>query len=315
MAQQQLALSVVVTSFNQRRELERLLPLLCAQTLPATHYEVIVVDDGSSDGTRDWLPTLPPPVRPVFGPVDRGRSRSRNEGIAAARGGIVVMLDGDHTVTPDFLALHLAAHQDRVCAIVGKSDFVDHPDFRALNHYLNFGGAEKLPRGATLPGRYFLTRNCSVPRNVLLDLGGFDEGFTGWGGEDLDLGVRLERAHIPIYGLPAALATHHHLRPLPDLLRNLYGYGRDGIPLLLRKHPRLFVELNLDHVVSGSAGRYDSLHRAVVRLLLTAPVYAVVYAVAVLLRRHRLPRQIFDYLHLRQYSCGYRDYLRSAATS
>ncbi|MBI5059223.1 glycosyltransferase [candidate division KSB1 bacterium] len=314
MAAERLALSVVVTSYNQRSELERLLPRLCDQTLSGNRYEILVVDDGSTDGSREWLATRPSPVRPLIGSTDRGRSRSRNAGIAAAQGEIVVMLDGDHMVSRDFLECHLAAHAAEHCAIVGKSVFVDHPDFRALNAYLNDSGAAKLPRGTRLPGRYFLTRNCSVRRQTLLDLGGFDEEFTAWGGEDLDLGVRLECAGVPIYGLPAALAIHHHLRPLPDLLRNLYRYGRDGIPLLLRKHPFLFSELNLDHILVSPQGqsRFSGLHRLWFRALISAPIYISLRALAHLLRRHTLPRALFDYLHLRQYARGYMDSLRAS---
>lgn len=313
MAQQTLTLSVVVISWNQKEFLHALVQQLLEQDFDPARYEIIVVDDGSTDGSREHLRSLTDPrVKPVFGDKNLGRSASRNEGIRAATGDIVVMIDGDHTVQRNFLSLHAERHSRERCVIVGKSDFVDQPKFRALNEYLNGSGAKKLPLNARLPGRYFLTRNCSLPRDVLLEVGLFDESFLAWGGEDLDLGVRLEKSGFPIYGEPRALAIHHHLRPLNDLLRQMRVYGREGIPVLLSRHPQLFHELNLDKALPPSSGSHRTarLKRGVVRFFLTAPFYFAVRAVANCLRRYRLPRVIFDYLHFRQYTCGYIDQLK-----
>ena len=134
MAERELTLSVVVISWNQLDFLKRLVGQLLEQDYPRDLYEIIVVDDGSTDGSREWLRSLPiEAVRSVFGAENRGRSASRNAGILAAKGKIVVMIDGDHTVQHDFLKIHAVRHARERCVIVGKSDFVDHPDFRAIN--------------------------------------------------------------------------------------------------------------------------------------------------------------------------------------
>jgi len=308
-----LTLSVVVISWNQLALLQRLVNQLLKQSFERGRYEIIVVDDGSTDGSREWLQSLPAAdVRVVLGAKDRGRAASRNVGIRAAQGDVVVMIDGDHTVEPDFLTIHAARHERQRCVIVGKSDFAEHRETRALNLYLNRGGAAKLPPDSPLPGRYFLTRNCSAPRDLLLQVGLFDERFRVWGGEDLDLGVRLEESGVPIFGEPRALAIHHHHRSLPDLLEQLVIYGRESIPILLKRHPRLFCELNLDRSFTADAtpSRFGPLYRFVFRLWASEGVYQVVLALANLCRRERLPRAIFDYLHLRQYTRGYGQYLR-----
>ena len=309
-----LTLSVVVISWNQQAFLERLVGQLLDQDYPPEQYEVIVVDDGSTDGSRQWLKSVPRAnVRCVFGEENRGRSASRNAGIRAARGDIVVMIDGDHTVPRDFLSILTERHAHERCVIVGKSDFVDHPDYRALNSYLNGGGAAKLPSGTRLPGRYFLTRSCSVPRDLLLQVGLFDESFTSWGGEDLDLGMRLERSGVPIYGESRCLAIHHHLRTLDDLLRIMYIYGRDSIPILLQRHPQLFEELNLHLIMKNPfAAANRPIPRRLFRLMMATPIYHILRIMAHVLRRHRSPRFIFDYLHWRQYARGYTDSLRTS---
>ena len=314
MAERPLTLSVVVISWNQREFLERLVGELLDQDFPRDRYEIIVVDDGSTDGSREYLQLLTETnVRHVFGAENRGRAASRNAGIRAAVGEIVVMIDGDHTVQRSYLSILAERHERERCVIVGKSDFADDPDFRALNAYLNEGGAAKLPSSARLPGRYFLTRSCAVPRDLLLEVGMFDESFSNWGGEDLDLGIRLEKSSVPIFGESRCLALHHHYRTLDELMDTMFVYGRDSIPTLLKRHPQLFRELNLHrslpdpaNVNSGSA-----VARFFFRIVMVGPIYYMVLFVAESLRRHRLPRWVFDYLHLRQYTRGYRASLRA----
>jgi glycosyltransferase involved in cell wall biosynthesis len=313
MAENALTFSVVIISWNQLAFLQRLLSQLLAQKFDPARYEIVVVDDGSTDGSREWLRSLSDPrVKLIFGEGNRGRAASRNEGIRAATYDVVVMIDGDHTVEPDLLSVLSERHSHERCVIVGKSDFVDHPDFRALNGYLNESGAAKLPRNARLPGRYFLTRTCSVPRDLLMQVGMFDEQFVAWGGEDLDLGVRLENSGVPIYGEPSAHTVHHHLRPLNTLLRQMHVYGRDGIPVLLQRHPQLFEELNLHRAfASPEEPRVGNVRQFAMRLLFTPPIYYAVRSFANIFRRRRLPRAVFDFLHFRQYACGYLDHLNS----
>jgi len=313
MDSRKLTLSVVVISWNQLALLQRLVEQLLNQSFERSRYEIMVVDDGSTDGSREWLQSVSSnDVRVILGAEDRGRAASRNRGLRAAQGDVVVMLDGDHTVEPGFLAIHAARHERERCVIIGKSDFAEQREWRALNLYLNGGGAAKLPPDFRLPGRYFLTRNCSVPRDLLLEVGLFDERFRAWGGEDLDLGVRLEESGVPIYGEPRALAIHHHHRSLPHLLKQLEIYGRESIPILLDRHPQLFPELNLDRAFTTRAtpSRFGPLYRFLFRLWISEGAYRALLTTAHVFRRRRLPRAIFDYLHLRQYTRGYGAYLR-----
>jgi glycosyltransferase involved in cell wall biosynthesis len=304
-----ITLSVVVVSRNQKESLERLVTQLQKQDCTGENYEIIIVDDASSDGTRGWLLNCKDSrVKPLINQTCGGRAAARNLGILEATGELIVMIDGDHTIQPDFLRLHAEWHKTQTCAVIGKSLYEENSDNRALYHYLNGGGASKLPPGSPIPGRYFQSGNCSAPKSVLLNLGMFDERFTAWGGEDLDLGARIEDAGIPIFADRAMSAIHHHRRTLDDLLKNLFEYGARGIPLILSKHPRMFRELNLDRMLSNpfEPNRYARITRLLFRLLMTTPVYQLIRLKAKLFHQIRMPRLIFDYLHLRQYSSGYR---------
>lgn len=289
-----------------------LIEQLLEQDYDEAAYEVLIVDDGSTDGTRDYLKALQSEnLRVLFGDRNQGRAVSRNRGISAATGDIIIMIDGDHTVKQDYLSVHARRHEKERCVIVGKSVFAPRSDLNALNHYLNHCGAEKLPVAQPIPGRYFLTRNCSLPRELLISVGMFDEAFKVWGGEDLDLGVRLQDSGVPIYGEPMALAIHHHHRSVRDLMRQQFVYGRDSIPLLLKKHNKLFYELNLDRWLSikTNPSRFSAVYRLWIRLSFLPIFYYPLLYIAICFGRFKLPRIVFDYLHLRQYSKGYRKHM------
>lgn len=300
-------ISVIVISFNQKQFIQRLVAQLIEQDFDSDDYEIILVECASTDSTREWLAGFRNRnLVPLLLSDPSNRSFARNQGIAKARGEIIVMIDGDHTVSQNFLSVHWSAHQRGDCAIVGKSDFAQHDEFTAISDYLNNGGAVKLGSNQRLPGRYFLTRNCSISKSVVQRVGMFDETFDCWGGEDLDYGVRIEDAGVPIYAEPRALAIHHHFRSIDSLLANLEAYGREGIPILLKNHPGLFRELNLDRVFSNpfDKDRFGGLWRMCHRLLFSRPVFTIVRYTVDSLRSHKLPRFLFDYLHLRQYSRG-----------
>ena len=116
-----MTLSVVVISFNQRSLIERLIGHLLDQSFAPDDYEVIVVECNSQDQTADWLLAQSDArLRPVILSHDCNRSAARNRGILESRGRIVVMIDGDHTISPDFLVRHSDAHAPSVRAIIAE---------------------------------------------------------------------------------------------------------------------------------------------------------------------------------------------------
>ena len=113
--------SVVIPTHQRKDSLLRALASLATQTTPREQYEVVVVVDGSDDGSREAVESLEAgySLRVLWQP-NRGRAAARNAGVAAARGDVVVMLDDDMTATPEFLAAHLGAHaRDGRLAVVG----------------------------------------------------------------------------------------------------------------------------------------------------------------------------------------------------
>lgn len=241
-------ISVVVPTYNRLETLEYVLPTLLAQDLARSEFEVLVCDSNSTDGTAEFLARMRTEhsnVRYLPGAYS-GRAAARNAGIAAAQGEVVLFNDSDIFASPDLLSQHLRHHRAaRSVAVVGLEvqvkDFADyaykreHPEMRGFLHK---------PTRTRLPWLYFLTGNASVRRSDLLRVGCFDESFTGYGHEDLELGYRLERAGVTILYEPKAVNYHCQDVPHDDQKEKMRLAGRSTVRFY-RKHPDFAVQLNL----------------------------------------------------------------------
>ena len=274
-----LDLSVVIPTYNRIDTLRYVIPSLLAQDLDAGRYEIIVADSNSNDGTAEYLRQISARearVRHLPGAYS-GRAAARNAGIAAAQGAIVLFNDSDIIAATDLLTRHLSRHHERRCAVVGLEVQV-----RSYNEYL--AKSRTPPTRDTLhpPSRkqiswlYFLTGNASVPKADLEAVGGFDESFTGYGHEDLELGYRLQARGIPI--VYEAKAVNYHLQDVGvvDQIAKMEQAGRSTVRFY-RKHPAFVVKLRLGMtpVSLGAHGlleRLPAILRWIERRSATSPV-------------------------------------------
>ena len=210
-------ISVVIPTFNRRETLKTVLPLLAKQTLPPDQYELLLCDSGSTDGTRELVAELAiANLHHILPAENRGRSGARNAGIREAKGEFVLFTDADIIPSENLLAEHLRLHRARPhCAVVGLEVQVD-----SIAEYEQVRD-NPYDQGRHMHGRtdkemswlFFLTGNASAPRQALVDVGLFDENFTVYGHEDLELGYRLQKAGYPIrYN---STAVNYHWHPVP----------------------------------------------------------------------------------------------------
>ena len=242
--------SVVVPTYQRRASVQRLLDCLRAQTVPGASFEVIIAIDGSSDGTEEMVLAYDAPFAlSTRTQVNAGRAAACNLGIGAAHADIVVLLDDDMAPTPHWLEAHLhahAAHGRR--GVMGPVPWQPHADAPPATRYLGekFNAhLDKLARlGRPFELRDFYSGNFSVPRAVLLEIGGYDESFAEYGNEDLDLFLRLSRIGVDVVFEPRAVAVQHVTKTLRDIARDQRAKGRTAV-LLARKHPEAFPMLRL----------------------------------------------------------------------
>jgi glycosyltransferase involved in cell wall biosynthesis len=181
-------ISVVIATKDRAAFLEGALASFAAQQ-GAPAFEVVVVDNGSSDRTREVASRYGErsdiAVRYAF-VAEPNRGAARNAGIAIAQGAIVAFVDDDVVVPPGFLAAHAAAHAGSLFPAAVSGPILNVPD----------AAARPKPSGANYSRAFFCTCNVSVPRSALIAAGNFDERFNLYGWEDTELGLRLRRRDV-----------------------------------------------------------------------------------------------------------------------
>lgn len=234
-----LEASVVIPTYNSRDLLPFCLRALFNQTAPPTSYELIVVDDGSTDETPAVVAGLQkeaPCVLRYIRLEHSGRARARNTGALAARARIVIFLDSDMIVRREFIVSHLAAHTRPGFVVNGS----------VLNTPTPADPNEKAPQYNDYSRAFFATGNVSVERDKLIAAGLFDEGFVEYGWEDLELGHRLRQ--LGLKRVKSLTAWSYHVQApvtaekVPAILRKEHERGHTAV-LFYRKHPSFSVKM------------------------------------------------------------------------
>ncbi len=249
-------ISVVIPTYNRKPILEKCLKALEKQQLnddKISDYEVVLVDDGSTDGTLEWLQENKQDFPHVcsFSQDHLGPAAARNLGVNKANGDIIIFIDSDLVVTETFLQCHANAlvkgeeklGSDRLFtygAVINTCNF-DHPTSEPYK-ITDFSAA------------YFATGNVAIARKWLEKVGLFDTGFQLYGWEDLELGVRLKQLGLKLIKCPEAMGYHWHppfnLAQIPNLIDKEIQRGRMGV-LFYQKHPtfevRLMIQMTLLH--------------------------------------------------------------------
>jgi glycosyltransferase involved in cell wall biosynthesis len=237
--------SVVIPTFERPETLGLVLEALSRQADPPP-FEVIVVDDGSRDGTPALLSRhrAPHPFR-SFAQENAGPAAARNRGIREARGEKVLFLGDDTVPEPALLAVHGRAHAEprpNPVAVLGyttwPSDRRVSPFLHHINEYgLQFGyGLIEDPEA--VPFNFFYTSNISLSRALLEEAGLFDTTFPHAAWEDIEMAYRLARRGVHIVYRPEAIARHHHEISFASFRRRQERSG-ESAAIFYEKHPEL----------------------------------------------------------------------------
>jgi GT2 family glycosyltransferase/peptidoglycan/xylan/chitin deacetylase (PgdA/CDA1 family) len=257
--------SVIIPTFQRRQTVLRTVGALDRQT--DRDFEVIVVDDGSTDGTAEALQALTTsfPLT-VIRQANRGAAHARNAGAARASGGLLLFLDDDMEADPHMLEEHERSHRAGADLVLG--DLPLHPE--SPQNLLSRGvgswarsRAERLAGTDEVPLADLLTGQVSIARSVFEQLGGFDDELTRnglFGGEDIDFGYRVRQAgHSIVFNRDAISYQFYDVDP-ERFLRRVYEAGRSEQELAF-KHPERAGDIDGGLQFSSRRGR-----------LLTAPL-------------------------------------------
>lgn len=226
--------TIQLCTYNRAALLERVLDACFEQTAPSDSYEVVLVNDGSTDETPAVIARAQSRATCAFTVVNQpnsGLAKGRNAGIARASGERIIFIDDDVLPLPNFVAQHLQSHEAHPLAIVRGGA-------------INVENFDELPPPVwTLKdysGNFFWTTNVSVPLTTIRAIGGFNEEFAEYGWEDIDVGLRLRFAGVKAVFNKKALAYHYKPRPrsgnVEKMVRQARAQARTAVQLA-KLHP------------------------------------------------------------------------------
>ncbi|MDP8908835.1 MAG: glycosyltransferase [Chloroflexota bacterium] len=234
-----IELSVIIPTRDRLEILSETLERLARQETDLS-FEVIVVDDGSTDATvetvRSFAERAPVPVSVVEQP-QCGPAAARNRGIAAARGRACLFIGDDTWPRADLIERHGRLHRRRPqaqAALLGHVEWAPESRPSPFMEWLNSGVQfefDQIMDPESVRGSCFYTANVSVKTSFLKANRGFDERFPHAAFEDIELGLRLERAGMRLVYDPAAVVEHFHPYDLPSSLQRMRTLGRSAVIL------------------------------------------------------------------------------------
>ncbi len=255
-----IKVSVVIPTYNRLSRLKQVLGALQHQDFPPDQFEVVVVSDGSSDGTNAYLHSGSTSLNLVSViQENRGAAAARNQGFRHALGEIVLFIDDDVVPIPQLISEHA-----RCLAQHGKNTVVIGPMLSPQDHKMSPWVAweqSKLAEQYThiLAGRWqasarqFYTGNTSLARRLLIESGGFDLAFRR--GEDVELSYRLKDLGAQFIFNPGAIGYHYAERSFSSWLDTAFAYGKNDVIFTCQKQqswllPAIYGEFHSRHALT-----------------------------------------------------------------
>ena len=304
--------SVIVPIYNGADVLPITVPPLLNQDYPRELTEIILVDDGSTDGTAKLLqnPQWKKRCKIVHHPENRGRAATRNSGIEVATGELLIFLDCDIEVEPDFISQHVALHRnDKITGVISHISTREPHSKDKYHRYIFFSkrGARVVGSGQPLPFNYFIIGCSSIKAHALSVAGRFNEELPAYG-EDIDFAYRLWKTYPSglIYS-SKIIVYMHEVKTLDETLVDFREFGRYNVPIIVRDFPELAPYVGADFVVSP--GGRKAL-KTVSGSLLINRAMASLARILLTLTPYPLSNQLIRYLLLSQVTTGYRESLK-----
>lgn len=241
-----LDLSVVIPTYNRKDVLKRCLESLFNQTYPQNKYEIIVVDDGSTDGTGDLVKEL---IKEsacqlrYFKQENKGPAAARNVGIKNANGELILFTGDDCIADSHLLEEHMKYHNTyKDVAVLGYTTW--HPDLKItpfMEYIVTSGiqfGYPLIKDKNNVPFNFFYTSNISIKKELLIHADLFDEDFKYAAWEDVELGYRLNQRGIKIVYNKEAITYHNHPTTVSKFCERQKKTGMSAV-VFYKKHPEM----------------------------------------------------------------------------
>jgi glycosyltransferase involved in cell wall biosynthesis len=233
----QKKISALFSTFNRADLLDKALASLLTQTLPREFFEVIVIDDGSSDNTREVSALYANQFDLHYAfQENSGLAEGKNHALRLAQAPIVLFMDDDDIADPCLLEQHLLTHEKNPAQNIAVLGFTDiHPDIASmpLMHFVTQVGCQlfcypRLVDGNVLDFSYFWGGRSSCKRSFLQEYGVFNPVFR-FGCEDIELGYRLSAHNLQVVYNQKARSTMIRAVTLDDFCRRVERQGNSNL--------------------------------------------------------------------------------------
>jgi len=277
--------SIIIPVYNNFEIFKKTFKAILGQNYQKDKYEIIIVDDGSTDGISEFFQTknyIKECINYNFNSynvsffrneANQGRVKARNIGIANAKGQIIIFLDSDNVPCINFVSEHVKAHNkfNNVVA-VGNINF---PNDLLKSRFIKFwnsryAGNIKNLYNKVIPFYYPGTGNGSLKRKDLEMVGHFDESFEKYGGEDEELWYRL-CIKKGLRNIFLENAKTVHIDPnftYYRFLKRMEIYGEHAAPIIFKKHPDYFKTNIFTRYLEPVDFKKDTLKEIIVKLFI-----------------------------------------------
>ena len=249
------SIDIVIPCYNVGHIVDKCIDSILNQNY-SNEVKIYLVEDGSTDNTKKVIEKFAHHgnIKTIYHKLNQGLSAARNSGVNAGCGEVILFLDSDMTVSHDWINKLIAPFlNENIFGVVGDQKLPHQLTANSLDRYLysKCRGARQFGQSEHLHFRYFLFSNTGIRRSALNEVGIFDEIIKSYGGEDLDLALRVWKQYpTSLRFVSEAVSYHWGQKTTNEFYKNMELYGGINFKYLIDKHPEHIKEFGGDLVNS-----------------------------------------------------------------
>ena len=242
-------ISIIIPTYDRPNDIRRTVNSILSLNI-TIGYEILIINDKPKSIVANFENAK---IIVINNEENLGRSKSRNKGANLAKGDILFFIDDDIEVKENLFVKHIQSlKQNYDAAFSNVVNVRTDGKISHLNNFLNTRGANKKDFEKNFKSNYFTSAFCSIKRDFFDKIGKFDENFSGYGWEDPELGLRIERNSGKIKFLETDKLIHYHDKSIDEWVNQLEMSGAN-FRYILDQYPGYRVRFNYDFLTSWKA--------------------------------------------------------------
>jgi len=229
--------SIIVPSYNRQDEVKDLIKSFNALDFPKNKFELVIVDDGSTDGTAEYLRSIHAKLElnlVIIEQENQGPGAARNNGMQNSNGDFLIIIDSDCTVPQEWLNhIDSRLNEEQADAFGGPDSY--RSDFPALLKAINYSmtsflttGGLRGRKGKNLAKFYPRSFNMGLSRKLFQQIGGFNQMYYG---EDIEFSNRIIKSNAKVLFIEDAFVYHKRRTNIPKFFRQVFRMGAARVTL------------------------------------------------------------------------------------